>query len=303
MSTLNFHQEQVSKLAEIGEKLRQVREERAISLDQVAATTMIQPRLLSAIEEGRLDELPEPIYTQGFIRRFADALGLNGAEFAQAFPADLRLQSPAQTTEWRSRPAAQLRPIHLYVLYIVVIVAAVSGLSHLVNRSTVPTNSGQPSSVPQSQASTSTTTSASPKPGSSTPVAQTASQAAPRPAASPAATPAQNPQPQASPVSSTPKPTASPVASPAAPVQAKINLTAESWIEIVKDGQVEFEGILPAGTQRTLTAKEQLILRSGNAGGVQVSTGNNKPKAMGEPGTVEELVLSAPGNANPSPTQ
>lgn len=289
MSTLNFHQEQVSKLAEIGQKLRQEREEQAISLDQVAATTMIQPRLLSAIEEGRIEELPEPVYTQGFIRRFADALGLNGAEFAQAFPADLRMQLPAKETEWRSRPAAQLRPIHLYVLYIIIIVAAVSGLSHLVNRSAVPSNSGQPATTTSPQATPGTA-----KPGKPTQATS------PRPTTNPAGTTPPT-QPQAASLNATPKPVSSPAPSPAAPVQAKINLTAESWIEIVKDGQVEYEGILPAGTQRTLTAQEQLILRSGNAGGVQVSVGNAKPKQMGQPGTIEELILNASGNANSPP--
>ena len=128
-----FPQEQVEKLKELGSCLRQFRTEQSIPLEEVAAQTRIQARLLNAIEEGRLEELPEPVYIKGFIKRFADALGLNGAEFASAFPTGLSLQFVKPV--WRHVPASQLRPVHLYLLYVLLVVGAVSGLSLLVRRS------------------------------------------------------------------------------------------------------------------------------------------------------------------------
>ena len=111
-----FQQEQLEKLEELGSRLRQSRTQKGIPLEEVAAQTRIQARLLNAIEEGRLDQLPEPVYIQGFIRRFAEALGLNGAEFANAFPTGGGIQFIRPS--WRHLPAAQLRPIHLYLLYV-----------------------------------------------------------------------------------------------------------------------------------------------------------------------------------------
>jgi cytoskeletal protein RodZ len=47
-----FPQEQVEKLEELGSRLRQFRTEQSIPLEEVAAQTRIQARLLNAIEEG-----------------------------------------------------------------------------------------------------------------------------------------------------------------------------------------------------------------------------------------------------------
>lgn len=130
---LHFQQEQVEKLKELGSRLRHFRTEQSLRIEEVAARTRIQARLLNAIEEGRLDQLPEPVYIKGFIKRFADALGLNGAEFASTFPIGAAIQFIKPS--WRHLPAAQLRPIHLYLLYICLVIGAVSSLSLLVNRS------------------------------------------------------------------------------------------------------------------------------------------------------------------------
>jgi cytoskeletal protein RodZ len=130
---LHFQQEQVEKLKELGSRLRHFRTEQSLPIEEVAARTRIQARLLNAIEEGRLDQLPEPVYIKGFIKRFADALGLNGAEFASTFPIGAAIQFIKPS--WRHLPAAQLRPIHLYLLYICLVIGAVSSLSLLVNRS------------------------------------------------------------------------------------------------------------------------------------------------------------------------
>lgn len=131
----HLQQEQLETLKELGVRLRQYRTEQGIGLDEVAATTRIQARLLHAIEEGKLDQLPEAVYIQGFIRRFADALGLDGAKFASVFPAGPSV--PLIKPSWRHLPAAQLRPFHLYLLYILLVISAVNGLSYIVSRSAV----------------------------------------------------------------------------------------------------------------------------------------------------------------------
>jgi cytoskeletal protein RodZ len=124
-----YHPEQdrAAKLAELGAALRESRLTQSLSLEDVAARTLIPVRLLHAIEAGKLEKLPEPVYIQGFIRRFADALGLDGAEFARAFPTGIG-SNPAKAS-WGDLSAGQIRPIHLYLLYIAVIVLAVKGLS------------------------------------------------------------------------------------------------------------------------------------------------------------------------------
>ena len=49
-----IEQQRAEKLAELGDLLRRHRQEQALALDEVAAKTRIQQRLLQAIEEGKL---------------------------------------------------------------------------------------------------------------------------------------------------------------------------------------------------------------------------------------------------------
>jgi hypothetical protein len=61
----------------LGELLRRERELRHISLDDVAERTKISRRYLEAIEEGRFDRLPGETFVRGFIRSYAQSVGLN----------------------------------------------------------------------------------------------------------------------------------------------------------------------------------------------------------------------------------
>ncbi|MEB3291831.1 MAG: helix-turn-helix domain-containing protein, partial [Synechococcales bacterium] len=75
---LQVRQLQAEKLTELGVRLCEGRKLLGMSLDEVASKTHIQQRLLRAIETGNLDDLPEPVYIQSFIRQYANAIGLNG---------------------------------------------------------------------------------------------------------------------------------------------------------------------------------------------------------------------------------
>lgn len=276
MSALDFEMERADKLAEIGSQLRQAREEKSISLEQIAATTLIQVRILKAIEAGKLEHLPEPIYIQGFIRRFADAVGLDGLELASTFPTQRVTQ--LTRSDWKELPTAQLRPFHLYLFYIILVVAAVSGLSYFINRSvmrreTTPVSNVQPLSPPKMR---------EPK----TPLRVPAS---PSPTTGLATNLPGVPNPS---VTSTPKPGKR-------PVRVGVKLKAESWVQVKVDGKTEFEGILPSGTQRSWTADQKLVVRSGNAGGVLASFNDTPAKPLGDPGTAETVTFEA---KKPSPT-
>jgi cytoskeletal protein RodZ len=65
----------------LGQILRAKRTEMGKSLEQVAATTKIHTRILSAIEEDRYSELPARAFTRGFIVNYVKALKLDPNEF------------------------------------------------------------------------------------------------------------------------------------------------------------------------------------------------------------------------------
>lgn len=83
-----FSAQQQSQLAQIGVFLRETREQQGKSLEDIAIRTYIRPQLLNGIESGDPALLPEPIFVQGFIRRYAENLGLKGTDLAQQFSVD-----------------------------------------------------------------------------------------------------------------------------------------------------------------------------------------------------------------------
>lgn len=72
----------------VGKRLREAREAKGLSLDEVAARTRVPTRHLQHIEDGEWEALPAPTYTVGFARSYGNAVGLDGTEIG----AELREQ-------------------------------------------------------------------------------------------------------------------------------------------------------------------------------------------------------------------
>jgi len=244
------------QLSELGVLLQRVRLEQGLSLEAVATKTLIRSSLLRAIEQGDLDSLPEPVYIRGLIRRYGDALHLDGETLSSQFFAPLTIRKRS----WKESPAAQLRPLHLYGAYFLVLVAAISGLSYLLKR-TAPEATVLPPLNPLEQIETSR-------------LGQI--QAATREGAAPVDMPAD-------------------ALASEAPIKVEMTLTSQSWLRITSDGNTEFEGILQPGDSRLWTADEALTIRAGNAGGVLVSVNDSQAETLGQPGMVKEVTF-APDN-------
>lgn len=254
--TPSLEEQQAEKLLEMGAKLGDSRLEQGLSLEQVVILTKIPRRLLQAIEEGNLEELPEPIYIQGLIRQFADALGLNGAKFSSDFP--IGATPVTFGSAWRRSSLGQLRPFHLYLLYIFLIICSVSGLSRFLSNATWQTNNSQSYELPLKETLLQS---------KGTSKLQS-----------------ENLQLDKYTLTSTNR---------VDQVQISVTLKEKSWIRVVADGKVKYEGELPEGTHLTWKAQEQLTVRAGNAGGVLVSINKEQAKQMGESGKVKELTIAA----------
>jgi cytoskeletal protein RodZ len=69
----------------IGRTLRRAREENGLDLQQVSQVLRIRYFYLDAIEKGNFDRLPGPAYAAGFIRTYADFLGLDPDSVIQGY--------------------------------------------------------------------------------------------------------------------------------------------------------------------------------------------------------------------------
>lgn len=61
----------------LGEKLKKLRAERRISLLEVSRSTRIQTKYLENLEEGKYGNLPADVYVRGFLKSYADFLGVD----------------------------------------------------------------------------------------------------------------------------------------------------------------------------------------------------------------------------------
>lgn len=127
-------QSQQDILEDIGQTLSYERQKQNLSLEFISSETRISMGLLEAIEKAKLEELPEAIYTRSFIKKYADFLGLNGRELSESFPLESNIKSN-NTSRYRFLfPVLQFRPIHLYFLYILIVVISVQSISNTLKR-------------------------------------------------------------------------------------------------------------------------------------------------------------------------
>jgi cytoskeletal protein RodZ len=128
----NLNPTQLEQLKKIGAYLRQLRQEQAKSTEEIATKTFIPSRLLKALEEGETEQLPEPIFIQGFIRRYAEALNLDGMTLAQSFPTSFLPIKSETLVEEVPEPSFKFKQSYIqYILLGLLGVIAISGLLYL----------------------------------------------------------------------------------------------------------------------------------------------------------------------------
>jgi transcriptional regulator with XRE-family HTH domain len=93
----------------IGERLREARTARGLELPEIEKRTKIRARYLRALEEEQWDVLPADAYVRGFLRTYADYLGLDGAAMAQEYRSSHLLPPEEAGPVPRQIPAEQLR--------------------------------------------------------------------------------------------------------------------------------------------------------------------------------------------------
>jgi hypothetical protein len=82
---------------------------------------------------------------------------------------------------------------------------------------------------------------------------------------------------------------------PIAPVRVALRLSERSWVRITSDGKTIFEGVLPQGTQRLVTAERNLVVVTGNAGGTFLSYNEGTERKLGNNGAVQAARFEAAG--------
>jgi cytoskeletal protein RodZ len=94
---------------EIGNSLREARERQGRTFPDLERTTQIRSRYLKALEDENLSAMPALAYTRGFLRVYAEELGLDGQlyvdEFNSRFSVSEEAGAPFRRRE--SRPSTR----------------------------------------------------------------------------------------------------------------------------------------------------------------------------------------------------
>jgi len=297
-------------VASFGENLRQAREARNITLQDIAASTKISTRALKALEDEHFNQLPGGIFNRGFVRAYARFVGLDEenavAEYlaaAKVPPSELDMQSMSTQVVAGGAGLQPWAPNAASVVGVVAVIVAL-GLGALwlnehrkeardqearhkaevVMSAAAPVPAAQPkveaseqSAAPQSAAS-----------GGELNANQNANQGANQRGASQGAASIVVPSvATGAGASSSPAAAAAPASRTAvvaakgtAPVEVSISAKARAWISVRSDGKavetLTLDPDEPELKTRSYTAKEKLILVVGNPGALSV-TYNGKP--------------------------
>jgi cytoskeleton protein RodZ len=301
-------------LPSFGEKLKQEREKRKITLEEISSSTKIGTRMLQALEEDKFNQLPGGIFNKGFVRAYSRCVGLDEdqtvAEYLQASgeapPArneaggreaagheDTARENEQTVRRMEAISDAPARPLPwgLFAALLLLVALALSLWSHRQRERA--RQSAQPAP----------TTAAAPLP-----VAASGGASAPASGVTGVVTNTNNDSgarsAKASPTTSspttakTPKDSAAPAAAPGE-FTVVIHAREDSWISVTADGKTTGSELLTAGDEITVRGRKEVIVKAGNAGGVEFRFNGKKLDTGGEYGEVKTVTFG-PGGMSPN---
>jgi cytoskeleton protein RodZ len=277
-----------------GDNLRREREMRGVTLAEISESTKISTRWLKALEEEDFSSLPGGVFSRGFVRAYAHFLGINEEETVADYVAASHEQPPPEDQfpleiheKPHSPPLNPKRPTWPVALAIVVL-AAVGGTAYWMKHKSQASaaENTAPSSGLSSQVATDSladqTLSSNEKRAAGKKVSKQAHQ--------------NNEENGTRGVQSNILQTsAGTEQEPAGAFNVVIKARESSWISIAADGQPLWAGTMNANSERSVRADKELILKTGNAAGIEVSYNGKALGTLGKDKQVRTLTFNAGG--------
>ena len=262
----------------IGDVLREAREGRGLTVEDISDELMIRRFYLEAMEQGNFKDLPERVYATGFVRSYAQFVGLDQVEAVEQFKRDAY---GSHTANYRvelmmPEPVIQtVMPSRTALLSAVAAVIIIGVGIFFVTRNNAPASAAIPEAPPAADIAE--------VPPLPTPSEDTFQGAIPAPGteATTAVVAPDNAMP-----------------APAVPVVVEKGLFLEalqsSWLE-VKDskGTVLFTNILKQGQKLPIPDQPGITVTTGNAGGLRLVMDGTPQAALG---AVNEVKRNMPLN-------
>lgn len=107
----------------VGEKLRKARLEKKASLEEVYKQTRIYPNVLEALEQDRAHNFLSSIYIKGFLKTYAQYLGLDGEKLVKEYTDSQKVEAPLSEVvlEKKEKISTQISPFLILRIALTVI--------------------------------------------------------------------------------------------------------------------------------------------------------------------------------------
>jgi cytoskeletal protein RodZ len=267
---------------EIGRFLEQKRKERGLSLEEVEQATKIRKRYLTGLERANYSILPDAVYARGFLKTYANYLGLDGEALSRRLKSGTKVRRERGIT-YNSGPESNFeKPLitpsglrgaqkHMVstsaivtLIVAVLALAAVIGALYFVGRGVQVSKEDSPSgkSPPRQEQQNVAGREKAPEAGSAKEGAVGST-------------------------SGDEKPEVAKQSAPPDTLRVLISVTElPSWILIRTDGTTAYEQVAQPGFSKTFEAEQRLYIKSGNAGAVRVEINGQDAGALGGSGEI-----------------
>lgn len=256
-------------MSHLGQDLRHERELRGISLKQISESTRISLRYLEALENDRFEVIPGRFFVRAILRSYALALGLEETHFLSQYDESTQFNEQLEYKEagpgYRPARSGRTRRLPAVVILSVLVVAAALLYVFVI----APRRAGSPASKAHVRAHVQV---------------QAQAPAAPAQAAPPTVTPA-------------PVTTPAPAAEEVKGLRLDVSFTEETWLAVYADGRLAWNGIKRAGDALEVKAERELVLNSGNCGGMSFTLNGKRTRPFGQRGEVRQDVRITLDNA------
>lgn len=268
-------------LMELGARIRAIREERGLRIDDIVETTRIRKQFLEGIERGDYSEFPGDVYIRGFVRTYLKTLGAETVweEVGSLFKEEQRESSEPAALGACTAPARGFKPASKFWIFLL-LVCALAGSGWYVwyawNGELVTPN---PPRALETEASRDALTGAAANGASSLP-------------GGPRSLSADTFSPDASlfsPLSGEMRLSPTPTPTPVQQQLKKLVLSAvrECWIRVVRGDKVVYQDILQKDKSVTFDADARIVVTFGRPDAVSVVWNG---KELGKAGSGSKVV-------------
>lgn len=250
----------------VGDILKRARLHYALQLEDVEAALRIRASQLAALEEGQPEKLPGRVYAIGFVRAYAEFLGLDGDKMVHLFKAQMVGNKPRPELNFPV-PASESKMPN-----IVILLASLAGLTLITVMLMIAGGSDKTREIP------------------AVPLELKRDAAVYGP-----------PAPYEVPVAIEP---AAGLAEVVTEPEHRIiiNVTDSAWVEIRNaEGKAIVSRVLKKGDSYFVPNESGLVMDTGNIGGLAFIVDGVALAKLGRPGDVRRGVILDPATLNPPP--